>query len=117
MVRDQPLGAMALWTGIGVATGALILRFINPAYIQLVWGVLIIFIVIALARGVNLNIRSERRAMTMSGLFGGVLAGATGITGPPVAIILSSLRTPGRNSMQLFQSSFSSQYHMHWSFT
>jgi uncharacterized membrane protein YfcA len=32
--------------------------------------------------------------MTLSGLFGGVLAGATGITGPPVAIILSSLNTP-----------------------
>ncbi len=94
IVRDQPLGAMALWTGIGVAAGTLILKFINPAYIQLVWGVLIIFIVIALARGVNLNIRSDRSAMTLSGLFGGVLAGATGITGPPVAIILSSLRTP-----------------------
>ena len=43
---------------------------------------------------VILNIRSDRSAMTMSGLFGGVLAGATGITGPPVAIILSSLKTP-----------------------
>jgi uncharacterized membrane protein YfcA len=32
--------------------------------------------------------------MTLSGLFGGVLAGATGITGPPVAIILSSMKTP-----------------------
>jgi uncharacterized membrane protein YfcA len=58
------------------------------------WGVLIIFIVIALARGLNLNIRSDRMAMTLSGLFGGVLSGATGITGPPVAIILSSIRTP-----------------------
>lgn len=94
IVKDQPLGAMALWTGIGVAGGTIILKFINPAYIQLVWGVLIIFIVIALVRGLNLNLRSERNAMRMSGLFGGVLAGATGITGPPVAIILSSLKTP-----------------------
>ncbi len=94
IVKDQPLGAMALWTGIGVAAGTVILKFINPAYIQLAWGVLIIFIVFALVRGLNLNIRSDRSAMRLSGLFGGVLAGATGITGPPVAIILSSLNTP-----------------------
>ena len=94
IVKDQPLGAMALWTGIGVAAGTVILKFVNPAYIQLIWGVLIIFIVISLVRGLNLNIRSERTALTLSGIFGGILAGATGITGPPVAIILSSMKTP-----------------------
>jgi len=94
IVKDQPLGAMALWTGIGVAAGTVILKFVNPAYIQLIWGVLIIFIVIFLVRGLNLNIRSERTALTLSGMFGGILAGATGITGPPVAIILSSRKTP-----------------------
>ena len=93
-VRGQPLGRMAVWTGIGVAAGTLILKFLNPAYIQLVWGMLIIFIVIALARGFSFGIRSDKSAMTLSGLFGGVLAGATGITGPPVAIILSSMKTP-----------------------
>lgn len=94
IVSDQPLVRMALWTGIGVAAGTLILKFINPAYIQLVWGVLIIFIVTALARGVDFRIKSDKSAMTLSGLLGGLLAGATGITGPPVAIILSSLKTP-----------------------
>lgn len=93
-VRGQPLVRMALWTGIGVAAGTLILKFINPAYIQLVWGILIIFIVTALARGADFRIKSDKSAMTLSGLLGGLLAGATGITGPPVAIILSSLKTP-----------------------
>lgn len=93
-VRGQPLGRMAIWTGVGVGIGTLILRFINPAYIQLVWGVLIILIVIALVRGFSFGISSDKSAMTLSGLFGGVLAGATGITGPPVAIILSSMKTP-----------------------
>jgi len=94
IVKGQPLGAMAIWTGIGVAAGTVLLKFVNPAYIQLLWGLLIIFIVISLVRGLNLHIKSERTALTLSGLFGGVLAGATGITGPPVAIILSSIRTP-----------------------
>ncbi len=94
LVRGQPLGRMAIWTGIGVAAGTLILKFINPAYIQLVWGLLIILIVFALARGFSFGISSDKSAMTLSGLFGGVLAGATGITGPPVAIILSSMKTP-----------------------
>lgn len=93
-VRGLPLGRMAVWTGIGVAAGTLFLKFINPGYIQLVWGVLIILIVIALVRGFSFGIRSDHSAMTLSGLFGGVLAGATGITGPPVAIILSSMKTP-----------------------
>lgn len=93
-IKGQPLGRMAVWTGIGVAAGTLILKFINPAYIQLIWGVLIILIVAALVRGLEFRIRSDATAMTLSGLLGGVLAGATGITGPPVAIILSSLKTP-----------------------
>jgi len=94
IVKGMRLGTMALWTGIGVAAGTIILKFINPAYIQLIWGLLIIFIVIALIRGLNFSIQSDKTAMTLSGLFGGVLAGATGITGPPVAIILSSQKTP-----------------------
>lgn len=93
-IKGQPLGRMAIWTGIGVAAGTLILKFINPAYIQLIWGVLIILIVAALIRGFEFRIRSDINAMTLSGLLGGVLAGATGITGPPVAIILSSMKTP-----------------------
>ncbi|TNF39067.1 MAG: sulfite exporter TauE/SafE family protein [Bacteroidetes bacterium] len=94
VIKGQPLGRMALWTGIGVAAGTMVLKFVNPAYIQLVWGLLIIFIVIALAGGVSFSIRSDASAMTMSGLFGGLLAGATGITGPPVAVILSARKTP-----------------------
>lgn len=94
LIKGQPLGRMALWTGIGVAAGTVVLKFVNPAYIQLVWGLLIIFIVVALSRGIGFTLRSDASAMTMSGLFGGILAGATGITGPPVAIILSALKTP-----------------------
>ncbi len=94
LVTDHPLGKMALWTGLGVAAGVGILRFVNPAYIQLTWGVLIIFIVIALIRGTLFSIKSNGSAIILSGLFGGVLAGATGITGPPVAVILSAMKTP-----------------------
>jgi uncharacterized membrane protein YfcA len=94
IVKGQPLGAMAAWTGAGVAAGAVILKFVNPGYIQLVWGLLIILIVIALVRGLNLHIKSEKAALKFGGLFGGLLAGATGITGPPVAVILSSMKTP-----------------------
>jgi uncharacterized membrane protein YfcA len=94
IVAGQPLGRMALWTGIGVAGGTLILKYINPAFIQLAWGVLIILIVTALARGLSFRKISDASAMTMSGIFGGLLAGATGITGPPVAIVLSAMKTP-----------------------
>ncbi|HUW92961.1 MAG TPA: sulfite exporter TauE/SafE family protein [Bacteroidales bacterium] len=94
VIKKQPLGSMALFTGIGVAVGTLILKFIYPAYIQLTWGILIIFIVLFLAKGMSFNIKSEKSALTLSGIFGGILAGSTGITGPPVAIILSSIRTP-----------------------
>lgn len=93
-VSNQPLGAMALWTGAGVAAGTVILKFINPAFIQLGWGIIIIFIVYALYRGVDFQIRSDKTALTLSGLLGGMLSGATGITGPPVAVILSSMKTP-----------------------
>jgi uncharacterized membrane protein YfcA len=93
-ISGQPIGTMALWTGVGVAGGTAVLKFINPAYIQLVWGILILLIVIALIRGMSFGIRSEKSAFRISGLLGGILAGATGITGPPVAIILSSIKTP-----------------------
>jgi uncharacterized membrane protein YfcA len=93
-IKGQPLGTMAFWTGAGVAAGTVILKFVHPAYIQLVWGVLILLIVIALVRGMNFGIKTEKSAFRLSGLLGGILAGATGITGPPVAIILSSIKTP-----------------------
>jgi uncharacterized membrane protein YfcA len=94
LVKEQPLGRMAVWTGIGVAAGTAVLKFVNPAFIQLGWGMLIILIVFSLIRGMSFRIGSDRSAMTLSGLFGGLLAGATGITGPPVAIILSAIKTP-----------------------
>ena len=47
-----------------------------------------------MARGLNFKIESGKSALTLSGIFGGILAGSTGITGPPVAIILSSVKTP-----------------------
>ncbi len=94
IARGQPLGKMAVWTGIGVASGAMVLKFVNPAYIQLTWGILLILIVTAMTRGFTFPIRTDAAAMALSGLFGGALAGATGITGPPVAIILSSMKTP-----------------------
>lgn len=94
VIRGQPLGSMAIFTGLGVAAGTLILKFVNPAYIQLIWGILILLIVLFLARGLNFKIQSDKSALTLSGIFGGILAGSTGITGPPVAIILSSMKTP-----------------------
>lgn len=94
VIKDQPLGSMALFTGLGVAAGTLILKFIYPAYIQLIWGIMIIFIVFFLVKGMSFKIKSEKSALTLSGIFGGILAGSTGITGPPVAIILSSMHTP-----------------------
>lgn len=94
VISGVPLGSMAIFTGLGVAAGTLILKFVNPAYIQLIWGILILLIVLFLARGLSFKIRSEKSALTLSGIFGGILAGSTGITGPPVAIILASMKTP-----------------------
>lgn len=94
VVKGQPLGIMALTTGAGVAAGTAMLKYVSPSVVQLVWGVLIIFIVFSLIKGVSFGIRSERAALSLSGIFGGILAGSTGIIGPPVAIILSSVNTP-----------------------
>lgn len=94
IVKGQPLGIMALTTGAGVAVGTAILKYVPSSSIQLVWGVLIILTVILMVRGVNFGIMSDKTALAFSGLSGGLLAGCTGITGPPVAVILSSVKTP-----------------------
>ncbi len=94
IVKGQPLGIMALTTGAGVAAGTVILKYVPSSSIQLVWGVLIILIVIFMIRGLSFGITSDKTALSVSGLFGGVLAGCTGIIGPPVAVILSSTKTP-----------------------
>lgn len=94
IVKGQPLGIMALTTGAGVAAGTAILKYIPSSSIQMVWGVLIILIVVLMIRGINFGIRSDKTALSVSGLFGGILAGCTGIIGPPVAVILSSVNTP-----------------------
>jgi uncharacterized membrane protein YfcA len=74
--------------------GTVILKYVPPANIQIAWGVIILLIVLLMVRGMSFGIKSERSALTISGLFGGILAGSTGIIGPPVAIILSSVKTP-----------------------
>jgi hypothetical protein len=94
IVKGQPLGIMALTTGAGVGVGTAILKYVPSSGIQLVWGVLIILIVIFMLSGLRLGIKSDRTALSVSGLFGGILAGCTGIIGPPVAVILSSVKTP-----------------------
>jgi hypothetical protein len=78
-------------TGVlGAPFGTYLLLFLDAQALKLFMGVVIVFSALALIKGLHWHIRNEKMAFVSVGLSSGLLAGSTGIGGPPVILFFSN---------------------------
>ena len=79
---------------IGVVIGVEILRVINPDFVRLGVGVLVVFSALLLVRDVRLPGADTRWGTLIAGSASGMLSTSTGLAGPPVVLLLASRGLP-----------------------
>ncbi len=106
-VRDEELDAerearrrlaLALFIPalFGVVVGALVLGAIDPVYIRLGVGAIVIFSALLLVRDLRLPGANTRWGTLVAGSTSGALSTSTGLAGPPIVLLLASRGLPKR---------------------
>lgn len=75
---------------VGLVAGVEVLRAANPEYIRVAVGIVVVVSAVLLFRGARLPGTDSRWADGVAGSVSGVLATTTGISGPPVILLLAS---------------------------
>ncbi len=75
---------------VGVVAGVEVLRAVDPDYIRLAVGVVVVFSALLLLREVQLPGARTRWAPVVAGSASGALSTSTGLAGPPIVLLLSS---------------------------
>src|SRR4029453_9963869 len=73
---------------------ALVLRLINPVYIRLGVGAIVIFSALLLVRDIHLPGANTRWGTLVAGSASGALSTSTGLAGPPIVLLLASRGLP-----------------------
>lgn len=75
---------------IGVVIGSLFILFVPNNWLKLFVSVILIFLAGLFLAGYRFKIRKIRRGISLAGLTSGFLGGSTSISGPPLALFLTS---------------------------
>ena len=78
----------------GIVVGALVLGVINPVYIRLGVGAIVIFSALRLVRDIRLPGADTRWGTLVAGSASGALSTSTGLAGPPLVLLLASRGLP-----------------------
>jgi uncharacterized protein len=78
----------------GVVVGAEILRAVDPLYIRLAVGVIVVFSALLLLRDVRLPGAGSRWGCVVAGSTSGALSTSTGLAGPPIVLLLAARGLP-----------------------
>ncbi len=78
----------------GIVAGAWVLSVINPDYVRLGVGVIVIFSALLLVRDVRLPGADTRWGTLVAGTASGALSTSTGLAGPPIVLLLASRDLP-----------------------
>ena len=78
----------------GIVLGAEVLRAIDPDYVRLGVGVIVIFSALLLLRDVRLPGAGTRWGTLVAGSASGALSTSTGLAGPPIVLLLASSGLP-----------------------
>jgi len=89
----------------GLWAGAEVLRVVDPSYVQLGMGVLVVVAALLLGRDVRLPGAKTRWGSVVTGSVSGALASSTGLSGPPAVLLLASRdlrKRPFRATISLY---------------
>ena len=78
----------------GIVVGAEILRTVDPDYIRLAIGVIVVFSALLLLRDVRLPGAGSRWGPVVAGSASGALSTSTGLAGPPIVLLLAARDLP-----------------------
>ena len=92
--RKRLVLALLIPAIVGVVAGAEVLRVIDPDYVRLGVGVIVIFSALLLVRDVRLPGADTRWGTLVAGSASGALSTSTGLAGPPVVLLLASRGLP-----------------------
>lgn len=91
----RPLAlALLLPSVVGVVLGAEVLRIVDPVYIRLAVGVVVVFSALLLVREVRLPGAETRWGPVAAGWASGALSTSTGLAAPPIVLLLASRGLP-----------------------
>src|SRR3712207_8180612 len=76
--------------------GVEVLRVVNPLYIRLAVGVVVVFSALLLLRDIRLPGAETRWGTVVAGSTSGALSTSTGLAGPPIVLLLASRGLPKR---------------------
>lgn len=78
----------------GIVAGVEVLSVINPDYVRLGVGVIVIFSALLLVRDIRLPGAGTRWGTLVAGSASGALSTSTGLAGPPIVLLLASRDLP-----------------------
>ncbi len=86
--------ALLLPSTVGIFLGAEVLRVVDPVYIRLAVGAVVVFSALLLVRDVRLPGAGTRWGPVVAGSASGALSTSTGLAGPPIVLLLASRGLP-----------------------
>ena len=81
---------------VGIVAGAEVLRIVDPIYIRLAVGIVVVFSALLLLRDIRLPGAETRWGTVVAGSTSGALSTSTGLAGPPIVLLLASRGLPKR---------------------
>jgi uncharacterized protein len=94
VARKRLVIALLIPAIIGVVVGAEVLSVIDPDYVRLGVGVIVILSALLLVRDVRLPGADTRWGVLVAGSASGALSTSTGLAGPPIVLLLASRGLP-----------------------
>jgi uncharacterized membrane protein YfcA len=79
---------------VGIVVGVEVLRAVDPDYIRLAVGVVVVFSALLLLRDIRLPGAQTRWGTVVAGSTSGALSTSTGLAGPPIVLLLASRNLP-----------------------
>jgi uncharacterized protein len=76
---------------VGVILGSLVLKFLADRWLKLLTATMLIVLSAMFLTGYRFKIRKIKRGNVIAGLMSGFLGGSTSVSGPPLALFLTSL--------------------------
>jgi uncharacterized membrane protein YfcA len=90
-------------TGVaGIVCGSVVLKFLPEQWLKLMASVILIVLSVMFLSGYRFKIRKLKRGNAIAGTISGFLGGSLSVSGPPLALFLTSLKLDTQNFRSTF---------------